>query len=334
MSTGPASPTASGTTLVQATDRELILTRTYDAPRALVWKAFTDPQQMVQWWGPDGFTTTMTKWDFRVGGVRKYTMHGPDGVNYPNAGVFLEIVDNERLVWNHGGGREEGPGASFVSTATFEDVGEKGSSTRLTLRMTFATPKEKDLVMREYGAVEGGKQTLARLEGYLPAMTDKPFTITRTFDAPLDVVWRAWTDPARLAQWWGPKGVTSTMKTFNLKPGGLWHCSLQASGQPTYWGKYTFREVTPKSRLVFTVSFSNEQGDIVKHPLSADWPAEILSTIEFTAQGEKTAITVTWVPINATETERRTFTEGESSMRGGWTGTLDQLEAYLASSAD
>jgi uncharacterized protein YndB with AHSA1/START domain len=334
MNATSSTASASGTTAVHTSDRELVFTRIYNAPRAMVWKAWTDPRQMVKWWGPEGFTTTMQTWDLRVGGVRKYVMHGPDGVDYPNSGVFMEIVENERLVWNHGGGREEGPGVSFVSTADFEDA---GGGTKLTLRMSFPTAEAKQLVMREYGAEEGGKQTLARLADFLPTMDGggaKPFTITRTFEAPLDIVWRAWTDPARLAQWWGPKGVTSTMKTFELKPGGVWHCSLQAPGQPTYWGRYVFREVTPKSRLVFVVSFSNEKGDIVKHPLSADWPAEILSTVEFEAGGSRTTIKVTWVPINATEAERKTFEAGAESMRGGWTGTFDQLEAFLRSAKE
>jgi uncharacterized protein YndB with AHSA1/START domain len=319
-----------GVTSSHTTDRELVFTRVYNAPRTLVWRAWADPKQMVQWWGPNGFSTTMEKWDLRVGGVRKYVMHGPDGANYPNSGVFTEVVENERMAWRHGGAREGGPGVSFTSTATFEDA---GTGTRVTLRMAFPTAEDKQLVMREYGAEEGGKQTLTRLAGYLPAMTSKPFTISRTFDAPIDIVWRAWTDPARLAQWWGPKGVTSNIKTFDLKPSGVWHCSLQAPGQPVYWGKYVFREVTPKSRLVFVVSFSNEKGEIVKHPLSADWPAEILSTVEFAPEGNgKTNITVTWTPINANETERRTFSDGAQSMRGGWTGTFDQLDAFLAGS--
>src|SRR5882724_5861172 len=101
-------------------DREISLSRVFDAPRELVWRAMTDPTQVVQWWGPKGFTDTLVKMDFRVGGVWEHVMHGPDGANYPNKSTFKEIVPLERVVYSHGGGRENGPGASFQATWTFE----------------------------------------------------------------------------------------------------------------------------------------------------------------------------------------------------------------------
>jgi uncharacterized protein YndB with AHSA1/START domain len=125
---------------------------------------------VVNWWGPDGFSTTIEKMDVRPGGVWKHTMHGPDGTDYPNSSVFKEVVKPERIVYTHGGGREGGPGASFVATWTFEAIGDQ---TRLTIRMVFATAADRDLVVREYGAVEGAKQTLGRLADYLTKMTGK-----------------------------------------------------------------------------------------------------------------------------------------------------------------
>ncbi len=323
--------TSQQTTSSHPSDTEVMLTRVFDAPRAKVWKAWTDPEQVARWWGPNGFTTTTEKHDFRVGGGWKYVMHGPDGANYPNSSVYLEIVDGERLVYRHGGGREDGPGASFVSTVVFEDEGGPGR-TRITMRMKFAEAEVKALVMREYGAEEGGRQHLTRLSEFLGAAgsaQSKPFTIARTFDAPLDRVWRAWTNPARLAQWFGPRGAASTLKTFDLRPGGIWHAKIEGPNMPAMWGKYTFREVTPKSRLVFVVAFSNEAGDIARHPMSPDWPKEILSEVEFIEVGGKTTVSVRWTPITPTEVERRTFEDGAQSMTMGWTGTFDQLEAFL-----
>lgn len=148
-------------------DREIVVTRVLNAPRELVWRAMTDPKHVVHWWGPNGFTTTIEKMDFRVGGVWKHMMHGPDGTDYPNSSVFREIVEPERVVYSHGGGREGGPGAHFVASWTFEALGDK---TRLTLRMVFDTPAERDLVVEQYNAVEGGKQTLDRLAAYLAQM--------------------------------------------------------------------------------------------------------------------------------------------------------------------
>ncbi len=152
------------TNVSDTADREIVVERVLDAPRELVWEAWTNPKHVAQWWGPDGFTTTIEKMDFRVGGVWKHVMHGPDGTDYPNSSVFREIVKHERIVFAHGGGREGGPGVSFTATWTFEALGNK---TRLTMRLLFDTPAGRDLAAREYGAVEGGRQTLARLAEYL-----------------------------------------------------------------------------------------------------------------------------------------------------------------------
>ena len=155
------SPTA------EAKDREIVLTRVFDAPRELVWQAWTDPQHVVHWWGPRGFTTTIEKMDVRPDGVWKHVMHGPDGTDYPNSSVFKEVVKPERIVYSHGGGKKGGPGAHFVATWTFEALGDK---TRVTIQMVFASPADRDLVVKEYGAIEGGKQTLERFAEYLTKM--------------------------------------------------------------------------------------------------------------------------------------------------------------------
>ncbi len=151
-------------------DNEIIIARVFDAPRELVWRAFTDPKHVVNWWGPNGFTTEIETMEVRPGGVWKHTMIGPDGARYPNKSIFKEVVAPERISYSHGGGREDGeaPGATFVATWTFEALGPK--QTRLTGRMVFPTAEIRDVVVRHYGAIEGGKQTLGRLAAYLPAV--------------------------------------------------------------------------------------------------------------------------------------------------------------------
>jgi uncharacterized protein YndB with AHSA1/START domain len=156
-------------------DREIVISRIFDAPRELVWQAWTDPLHVVKWWGPRGFSTTIRKMDFRVGGVWEHVMRGPDGANYPNKSTFKEIVPLERITYSHGGGREQGPGASFTATWTFETV--DGGKTRLTGRMVFPTAEARDLVVREFDAIEGGRQTLERLAEYLPEMQSRPVAI-------------------------------------------------------------------------------------------------------------------------------------------------------------
>ena len=157
------------------------------------------------------------------------------------------------------------------------------------------------------------------------------FVISRMFDAPRDLVYRVWTETQHLKHWWGPKGFTSPVCNLDLRPGGSMHYCLRSADGHEMWGKFVYREVTAPLRLVFVDSFSNAAGDITRHPLSPTWPLEMLSTITFEAQGAQTKVTVRWGPLpSATAEERKAFDEGRASMNQGWTGTLDQLEAYLS----
>jgi uncharacterized protein YndB with AHSA1/START domain len=136
--------------------------RIFDAPRPLVFSAFTDPKHLSQWWGPNGFTTTTESFDFRPGGVWRFVMHGPDGRDYQNRITFGEIVPNERLTWIHGGGDDEA--ATFHQALTFEDIAGK---TRLTWRGEFATAEHRARVIRDFGADKGLVQTMSRLADYV-----------------------------------------------------------------------------------------------------------------------------------------------------------------------
>jgi uncharacterized protein YndB with AHSA1/START domain len=141
--------------------RAIVTTRVFDAPRELVWFAWTDPNHLAQWWGPNGFTTTTSAYDLRPGGTWRFVMHGPDGRDYQNLVTFDEIVKPERLVYRHGDDVEP---VQFRTTVTFEDLGGK---TRLTLRAQFPTADARDRVVKEYGAAEGAVQTIERLANYL-----------------------------------------------------------------------------------------------------------------------------------------------------------------------
>lgn len=147
--------------------RALISTRVLDAPRELVFAAWTDPKHLAQWWGPDGFTTTTHSFDMRPGGVWRFVMHGPDGRDYQNRITYDEIVKPERIVYSHGGGDDVEP-LQFQVTVTFEDLGNK--KTRLTMRGVFPSAAERDRVIKEYGADKGMGQTLARLVEYVATM--------------------------------------------------------------------------------------------------------------------------------------------------------------------
>jgi uncharacterized protein YndB with AHSA1/START domain len=158
----------------------------------------------------------------------------------------------------------------------------------------------------------------------------KEFTISRVVDAPLDRVWKAWTDAKQLKKWWGPKGFEIVSTKLDLRLGGVFHYHLKSPEGQDVWGKFIYREVVPQKRLVFVVSFSDEAGGVTRHPLHEKWPLTILSTVTFAEENHKTTVTVKWIPVDATEAERKTFEEGRDSMKAGWTGTFDRLDDYLA----
>ena len=142
-------------------EREIVVTRVISAARERVWKAFTTVEALAHWWGPTGFTTTTKSFDFRVGGDWIFTMHGPDGRDYPNWIRFTRIEEPARMDHDHGGDSDR---VIFQAVITLDDLGDK---TRVTLHSTFQTREQRDLVVKEYGAIEGGKQTLARLDDHV-----------------------------------------------------------------------------------------------------------------------------------------------------------------------
>jgi uncharacterized protein YndB with AHSA1/START domain len=143
--------------------QELILTRILGARRSLVFRAWTDPQHLARWWGPRGFTTTTHSMDVRPGGEWRFVMHGPDGTDYKNKIVYLEVVEPERLVYNHFG--EEGDQEEkFQTIVTFRD---RGTTTEVIMRALFPTAAAREFVVEKHGAIEGGKQTLERLAEFV-----------------------------------------------------------------------------------------------------------------------------------------------------------------------
>ena len=157
----------------------------------------------------------------------------------------------------------------------------------------------------------------------------KPFEISRLYDAPRQKVWQAWTEPARLKHWWGPRGFKVHTCKVDLRPGGTFLYGMNAPDGSDMWGKFVYREIKAPEKLVFVVSFSDAQGGVTRHPSSPGWPRYILSTVQFDPQGSKTRVSISWLPHDASDEERRIFEAGRPSMTQGWGGTLDQLEAYL-----
>ncbi|BCM91015.1 hypothetical protein IAD21_02879 [Abditibacteriota bacterium] len=158
------------------------------------------------------------------------------------------------------------------------------------------------------------------------------FSITRVFDAPLDLVWKAHCEAERLAQWWGPKGWETKVVSLDFRPGGIFHYSIQAPGGEM-WGKFTYHEIVPEERLVYVISFADAEGNTVRAPFDPNWPLENLAVLTFMEEGGKTRLIIEGEPLNATEAELESFKKGRKGMVAGTNATYDQLVEYLANAA-
>lgn len=157
---------------------------------------------------------------------------------------------------------------------------------------------------------------------------DFQFVISRTFDAPRDIVWKAWSDPEQSKKWFGPKGSKVTYTSFDFRSGGAVRSCMEFNGT-TMYGQWAYLEVKAPEKLVAIVSFLDEKGNPSTHPMHPGWPREVLSTVTFTAKGDKTEITVVWQAHNATDAEKKVFEDGKTSMQGGWGGSFEMLEEFL-----
>jgi uncharacterized protein YndB with AHSA1/START domain len=158
----------------------------------------------------------------------------------------------------------------------------------------------------------------------------RPFVISHIFAAPRDRVWKAWTEREQLMQWFGPKGVTISAAKLDFRPGGVFHYCMRMPDGKEMWGRFVYREIVAPEKIVLVNSFSDAHGGITRHPFSPTWPLEMLSTSRFNEDGGKTRLTIEWTPLNPTDEERKMFDSSHAGMTQGWTGTFEQLAAYLA----
>ena len=154
--------------------------------------------------------------------------------------------------------------------------------------------------------------------------------ITRVFDAPRALVWKAFSEAERLVQWWGPKGFTMRVGTLDFRPGGLFHYCMQSPDGHDLWGKFVYREIVAPERIVFLSSFADADGTTIRNPWSPTWPLEVLNTLTLAEAGGKATLILRGAPYNATEAEGTTFDGALDSVRQGFAGTMEQLAEYLA----
>ncbi len=255
-------------------EREVVLTRLFDAPRELVFEAWTKSEHLQRWWGPHGFTNPVCEADARLGGAWKIVMRGPDGTEYPCGGVYREIAPPERLVFTNIATDAEG--RTILDGLTTVILEEHQGKTRLTLRTRAVGLFDYTARMLE-GMEAGWSQSLEHLADLLSenrgdtgSTADREIVTTRLFDAPPELVFEAWTDPRHLTQWWGPNGFTTTIEKMDVRPGGVWRMIMHGPDGKNYPNESVFREVVRPVRLVYahispprfevTVTFEEQAG--------------------------------------------------------------------------
>ncbi|MNJ91270.1 hypothetical protein D3C87_89200 [compost metagenome] len=307
---------------------ELKITRVYDAPVKAVWDAWTDPKQVEQWWGPRGFTLTTHSKDLRPGGHWTYTMHGPDGVDYPNKTIYFEVEKYSRLVYDHGANDEQPP--LFRVTVNFSEA--KGKTT---MEMTMTLPTaEAAQETKKFVKKAGGNATWDRLAEYLEKESSgkENFVINRTFDAPRNVMFDMWTNPKHFSQWLPPTGFTMKFLRSDITPGGSTFYVMTNDRDITMHGRTNYLDIHRPDRIVYTQQFCDEKENISRHPLAPTWPETMLTTVALTEEGpDQTRVTVTWEPYGATTPEELdAFIKAKAGMTVGWTGSFDKLEDALS----
>lgn len=160
-------------------------------------------------------------------------------------------------------------------------------------------------------------------------MASHEFLLTRTFDAPRELVWSAFTDPDKLAAWWGPPGSTLRSSDLDLRPGGRYHFQSVFADGNAVWGLFVYQEISPMDRIVYHHSFSDETGAVAASPFGGPWPARLHTTLFFEDADGGTLFTLRQFPLDATTEEEAAFTALFEDMTQGWGGTLDALDAYL-----
>lgn len=305
-------------------EREIITSRLVNAPRALVWKVFTDPTHLSHWWGPNGFWSSTREYNFRVGGMWLFMMHGPDGRDYPNKVVFEDIDEPNYVFYKHMG-EEDMSHVYFEAMISFEEQGDK---TNVTLRSIFPTAQERDFVIENYGAVEGAVQTLTRLDEFvqhqqkkethkleLTLPSDLEARFSRLFDAPREMVWKAWTDKEHLPKWMtGPDGWTMEVLENDLRPGGNWKYVWRKSDGTEMGMTGTFKEVIPPVKMVSTENWGGPFPQTVNH-------------LVLTEENGKTRMTLTIIYPTKEARENALKT----GMDDGMTVSFDRLNKLVTS---
>ena len=303
---------------VSAPERTLVTTRVFDAPREMVYRAWTDPEQLARWFPPEGLSTAACELDVRPGGVVRIDFQTPPGEPFhgavlPGRGVYREVVPNERLAFTlvpELGGGQTMP--QVLTTVFFEDAGP--NRTKLTIHQSADTVAEFE-VLAERGMAEGIGQSLGKLAGVLSgnatdrgvSVTGRTLTLTRVYQATRALVWAALTDPQHITQWMFANDWESPSAETDLRPGGAFRIAMRPvdHSEDGFVFAGTYREVVTAERIV----------QLIADGRTMTW------TLEEVLGGTKLTLSLE-------------MAKGEELERGGYTQILDHLAAHLATLAE
>ena len=260
---------------------ELVITRIFDAPHELMWKAWTEPELLKRWWGPKVFTAPVIRIDFHVGGKYLYCMRSPDGQDFWSTGTYREIIPYKKIVVTDSFADEKGsivPASQYgmtgdwplelVVTLSFETqdgktkftlqhagipAGEMRDMTKVGWNESF--DKLADVLLEEKS--RRGKNILVAEPGKQEA------SMIRLFDAPRETVWKAYTDPKLMARWWGPRKFTIVVDKMDVKPGGIWRIINRDAEGNEFVFHGVYHEVSRPARLVFTFEWEGMPGHVL-----------------------------------------------------------------------
>lgn len=156
------------------------------------------------------------------------------------------------------------------------------------------------------------------------------FEIKHTFNAPRELVFKAFTEVEHLKNWWGPKGWLFEVSKFDLRPEGIFQYSQKSPDGNIMWVKFVYIEINSPEKLVYTNCFTDENGNTIRAPFHDNWPLEILNTLSFTEHEGKTTLSMIVEPVSPTEEEVQTFEASHEIFQEGFGGTFNQLADYLS----
>jgi uncharacterized protein YndB with AHSA1/START domain len=297
-------------------DREVLMERSFDAPRELVFEAMTKPEHVKRWWGPRRTTCTVCEIDFRVGGSWRYTLRAPEGCDVTFTGIYREIVPPERIVSTE---RYEEPrfgNPEWQTTLTLEEIGGR---TKMISRVLHPSKQNRDAHVNS-GMESGAAETFDRLEELVIAQAkgmDREIEIIRIFDAPRELVYEAWTDPCHMTRWWGPTVFTNHDCELDVRPGGAWQIVMRSPDGVDFRCKGVYSEVVKPERLVFT----NDAFDQNDKPLLKGF-----TTVLFADHERKTKLTLRTRAAGLVEFAPAML----RGMEQGWNQSLDKLAQHVS----